>query len=348
VTVSSAQLAELRDAQLAYVARWLRSPDAESAWCALAQELRDTLVRQPLNELLERELLDAALMAAQQGSTIEGALLPGLRAAIADGMARVHSHQQPASELLSESTASKLNELVADPEVVSEPVLRALLTDPALEAVMHDVLFEALKEFGERVNPFVAPWGLPALLDSLPVLAKGPVKKALAGVRAEFERRSEPETRKFLQSFARRAVAQSIDHTLSKGGEPEFVALRQHLVTAVLEQPLSELCWSPNEERGRRLSDALVSAASDIATNALVVAATRHALDELFAAWGERPIGELLHQIGVTLPPVDPFARAAWPALRAALSSDPMTTLWTTLIEGAHAEWARSQAPPLT
>ncbi|MBN4050305.1 hypothetical protein JYT28_00965 [Desulfobulbus sp. AH-315-M07] len=337
------RLAELRNSQLDFFVGWLGSERAEARWCKLVAKAQASLVERPLAHFVEAERLRGLIAAATSGAVVSKLVVPAARTLLMEVAARVHARSESTGELLSEETWNELAELVADPDVVNEPLLRALLEDPAVEAVMHDVLFDALKEFGDRLNPFVAEWGLPALIDGLPMLGKGVMLRAIDGVRKEFDKRSRPEMRKFLKVFSRRAVKQSIEQTLIKRSEPEMVALRQHLATAVLERPLSEMCWSPEEDRGRRAVETIAASIGDVLTHAIVAKELERAVDDLLAAWGERPVSELFDAMGVTLPDTEPFARAMWPAIKTLGSSDAIREILTELIDDSHAQWLENE-----
>lgn len=337
--MDSKTLAELRDAQLDFFGGWLDSERAEARWCGLVASVQGQLVTRTLAEVTDAGRIKALIAAATSGTVVGTLVVPATRALLTQAARRIHVRTESAGELLSEETWNDLAALVADPEVINEPLLRALVEDPAVEAVMHDVLYDALQEFGERVNPFVGEWGLLALIDSLPLLGKGALRKAIEGVRREFDKRSEPETRKFLKGFSRRAVTKSIEQTLDKRAEPEMVALRQHLVTTMLERPLSEMCWSPEQAHGARAVEAIAAALGDVLTHALVASELERAIDDLFATWAARPVSELIEAMGVTLPDTEPLAKALWPAAKAAAGSGPVRAMVADLIDEAHTQW---------
>src|SRR5262249_39299037 len=108
-------------------------------------------------------------------------------------------------------------------------------------------LYDGLKEFSEKVNPFTAEWGIPSLLKRLSVLGAG-LGKGLDSVRAEFDRRLEPEIRKFLAGFSRRGLRGMVALTMAKNDLPKSVALRKRLAAWLLEQQLGELARGADEE----------------------------------------------------------------------------------------------------
>src|SRR5262249_37749361 len=134
-------------------------------------------------------------------------------------------------------------------------LLREALENEAAEEVMRDVLYDALKEFSEKVNPFFADWGLPSLLKKLSPFGLGAMSKGFDSVRVEFDRRLEPEIRKFLLGFSRRALKNVADFTIDKADEPEFVAIRKRLVHFLLERRVAELCPEPDDGRAAMARD---------------------------------------------------------------------------------------------
>jgi len=96
-----------------------------------------------------------------------------------------------------------------------ERLLREMLENDATEAVMRDVLHEALVVL-QKVNPFFADWGLPSLLRKLSPLASARWARRSTRWRAEFDRRLEPEMRSSCKAFSRRALRQFADFTIQR------------------------------------------------------------------------------------------------------------------------------------
>ena len=111
-----------------------------------------------------------------------------------------------------------------------EDLVHRVFEDEAAEEVLRDVIYDALVEFNDSVNPFFADWGLPSLLKKVMPIGSGTVIKSIGAIRGEFDKRLEPEMRKFLLVFVRKSKKKIAGLIVSKGSDPKFIALRQSVV----------------------------------------------------------------------------------------------------------------------
>lgn len=317
--LDEATRARIRDAQLAWFVRWLEGDDAQASLRRLVANGRRALLSARPAELLDAGALARALAAALDAELVRGTLAPAVLASVAELARRLGARAETPLDLVGPEAAARIAEVVELPEIVSEAVVRAVVTSPAVERALGEVLFEAVDGTSRKLNPFVAEWGLPALLDALPALARATVKSAVTGVQREFERRLEPETKRYLEGFVRQGLERGVRHVATRGGDPELVAIRQQIATAVLGLPLSTLVWPADGEAGRRALSAIDAGLRGLAAHPALRAELESALAELLAE--ASTVGALLANHGVTLPPLDAAADAIWPGVRMALSS---------------------------
>lgn len=308
-----------------------------------AEQVVQLLLDTGVADLVDPKRLKDGLLTGLDVARVRESAIPAMRFVMREASGRLVSREASLAEVLGPEALGALNELLARPDVVDEALLADLARDDALEQLMQDVLFDALKEFSERVNPFVAEWGLPALLDQLPLFGKGTLRKAFEGMRGDFDRRLEPEIRKFLKTFARKSVERMIELTLRNSAEPAHVAMRQQLARTVLERPLGELCWPPDDARlslAIRIAEgAMVSGASHALTRALL----DETIDELWQRWQQSTVREVLEELAAEPPPVAPFVEAAWPLIRTVLLSAPVLAELGALLDEAHEAWLAGQ-----
>ena len=199
-------------------------------------------------------------------------------------------------------------------------MLRQFLEQDTVEELLRDVLYDALKEFNEKVNPFFAEWGLAGILKKLPGF--GMVARSMENVRAEFDKRLDPEIRKFLQGFSRRALRKMADTAVTKSDDAKFVALRRAFAAWVYEQPIKDFAGTLDDQ-GTSLVRTI---AFEITRHTLglesVRARRKQVVKELLAEHGDQTVGEVLHGYGATArPDFESLATATWPAVRAILES---------------------------
>ncbi|HSQ64046.1 MAG TPA: hypothetical protein VLM85_12560 [Polyangiaceae bacterium] len=296
----------------------------------------DAALATPLAELLDLGRLEATIDAAIHAEQIEGAARPVGRVI---QLAVLHAARQDATKLgalVPENARKKIEQLVTKPKGVNEKLIRQLLEQEAMEETLRDVIFDALKEFNEKFNPFVADWGLPGIMKKLGPFGLGPLTKSIQNVSAEFDRRLEPEMRKFLQGFSRRAVRRMGDLVVQNSGDPKFMALRKSMVAWLYEQEVRELVGGMDDETASAWHDVGV----DVAAHALAVESTKaqrkKAIEALLREHGREPLRRVLEKYGLkAAPDTDAIARAAFPAARAFFASDAARARLTALLREA-------------
>ncbi len=334
--MNRAQLDELKALQIAFLRERLVSDAAAREWRARLPEAWAALTAAPLGEVADAAALNRALDAALAQASIRQAIRPAAAAALAALSKAARAERGRAEEWVPGAARQKIDRLLARPKLVPERLVRVVMESDAIEEVMRDTMYSSLKEFSDKVNPFFAEWGLPSLLKKLTPFGFAGVGKGLGGVKAEFERRLEPEIRKFIQGFSRQAMRQTADVVIARGDDPKFIALRRHIVAWALEQEIGELARGLDEESAALAQEIGVDVLEHNLGREAIAARRRAAVDAFFAAHRAEPIGEVLARHGIELAPDhDAIAGATWPLVRAALASAPARA-W---IEGVISEF---------
>jgi hypothetical protein len=332
-------LEELRNAQLSQLRTWLEGPSASEAWLDFCRACQSVLEGTALGELLSPPLVDALVEVALSEEVAEKTVRPVARRLIEETGKRTRAIDDRLDELVGEEARAAFEALAARTDLIDEELLRRVVADPGLEAVMRDVLYDALTAFNERTNPFVASWGVPALLDAIPMIGRGAVRKAFEGARTEFERRLEPEMRKFLAGFAKKSLQNTVDIATQKAAEEDMVAWRKRVVRIVLDQPTSQAIWATDDERGAALVRAVELALVHLLSHPRVRELFRTTAQELLADNRERSLIEVANAWGIAVPDLEPLMRAAWPAAQRALADDRVLAVLGRGIDAAHAAW---------
>jgi transketolase len=148
--------------------------------------------------------------------------------------------------------STETREAVAAYAIASKPVptalLEALLAEKGVRAFVEGFLFDAMREFYERANPFFADSGLPAIIKKIIPIGSAAVLKALDVARDEFEKRLEPELKKFLGGFTGRAL-DSVKAGVGAGSREAAEGLASTVVGFVLNRPVSELAGDMRADR---------------------------------------------------------------------------------------------------
>jgi hypothetical protein len=290
----------------------------EAAFRADVARAIEGLLATPLEIVLEPARLEAAIDAALAKDQIERGARPlskNVHMTVVRGM-RTDSTKLGA--LVPPKARARIDKLLEKKRTINEKLIRQLIEQEAMEETLRDVIFDALKEFNEKFNPFVADWGLPGLLKGLGRFGLGPVTKSIDNVRLEFDKRLEPEMRKFLQGFSRRAVKRMADLVVQNDGDEKFVALRKSMVAFLYEQELRELVANIDDES----AEAWNAIAVDVIEHSLALDVSKkkraEAMASLLQRHGKEQLGQVLERYGFSAKPdADAIARSIWPVARA-------------------------------
>ncbi|MEZ4302264.1 MAG: hypothetical protein R3B70_45470 [Polyangiaceae bacterium] len=310
---------------------------AEELWRANLESLFDAVMAVPVGRLLSPRATADAVEGAFSREVIDDGVRPAAKLLWILVLGQLRDDKRRIGEYVSDDGREALLELVTRPDVVPERLIHEILEDEAAREVVSDLIYEALREFQDKVNPFTADWGLPALLKRLGPFGLAGVSKAFDSVRGEFEKRLEPEMRRFLTTFTGRGVKRVAAYVVDHSGDRSFIALRKRLVGWVLDQSVQSAVSSMGEPLLDRGHDVGSELAGHAVTLDSVRSRRRLVVEQLVMLHADQPLGEALAQYGIVArPDFDLAARVTWPFVRAALSSE------------AGARWLRSLAPGST
>lgn len=317
------QIEGMRSRHAAFLAERVVSPAAREEWRANVRATWEELLHKPVGEIVSPEMVADGIEAVLEHASIDGTLRPAAHAIVSAASAEARRDQAAASTYVPPAVRAKLDALLERPRLLPEVVVREVLDSDAAEIVMRDVLFDALKEFSEKVNPVVADWGLPALLKKLSPFGLGALGKGLETMRAELDKRMEPEIRKFLLGFSRRALREVGDFTLAKADTPPFVALRKQVAARLLALPVAELAAPAGDETADLAAQLALDVFAALLTHPVLRARRRALVESAMRARAEKPLGEALAELGITqVPDLDALTRATWEPVTAILATE--------------------------
>jgi hypothetical protein len=317
-------LAQLKARHLAFLAARLVSAEAAAEWRAQVAAAYDTLLAARVGQVVDARALADALDAALTSEAVERAARPLAKHLLPLVLGELRAESGTVRERVPAATQQRLDAFMARPGLVPERLLLEIVDQDAIDEIMRDVLYDGFKEFSEKVNPFTAEWGIPSLLKRMSVLG-GAMSKGVETVKAEFDRRLEPEIRRFLAGFSRRGLHRLVEVTIARADQPTSIAFRKHLVAWVLDQEIAALAREADEETlalGREIG--LDVAAAELG-RAEGRARRRAVIEATVAAAKDLTVGEALAALGVTLRvDTESVAAASWPAVKMVLGSAPV------------------------
>lgn len=285
----------------------------------------DALLCQRLADIVDVDVVLAALDGALEGDALPQGVLPLAAQLQKETLAQLRAENEPIGVYVPEGARKKIDELLGRPGIVPEKLLRQVLEQDAVEELLRDTLYDALKEFNEKVNPFFAEWGLSGILKKLSPIGFGALSRSMDNVRTEFDKRLDPEIRKFLQGFSRRSLRKLADTAVARADAPKSVALRRAIAAWTWEQPVRDIVAHVGDGEATLAHEVASEVAKHVASMPSVRKRRRELLSAFIKAHGDRTVGELLATFRVTArPDFAAIARATWPAVRAVLRSAPV------------------------
>jgi hypothetical protein len=325
VTDREALLA-LKARHLAFVEDRLLGAEAEGAWRANVARAIEALLDAPVGQVAPPEVIAGALERLASGAAFDAMVAPFAAVIEAAVVKEMGAERGAIGDHVPPDARRALTRMLRRRGLAPERLIREACQQDAARELMGEILSDALREFQTRVNPFSAEWGLPALLKKLSPFGFG-VGKTFDVFRADFERRLEPEMKKFLQGASRHALARMTEMAVAKWDEPSFVALREELLRWALAQPVRDLAGVPPDVFADAREAALLVARGLLVDPAL--AARRRALvREIVAPRAAVRVRDALANVGARFE-IDAAALAdlTWPAARTALGS-PAARAW--------------------
>jgi hypothetical protein len=325
LVLSQAALSALKARHLAFLEARLVSAEAEAEWRKSLGPVVTDLLATKIGDLASAHRLADAADALFTAEAVERTVRPLARHLSGLVLQELRAETGTVGARVPADTKKRIDELLERPGLFPDRLLRAMVEEDAVEEVMRDTLYEALKEFSEKVNPFTADWGLPALLKRLGPFGMG---KGLDGMRADFEKRLDPEIRKFLHGMSRKSLHKMAEFTIAKADEPRFVAVRKRLAGWLLEQEIAALSSGTDADVLILAQDiALDIAAAELSREGFR-ARRRALIEEALIARKDRTVREVMDELGVGLIlDFDALATASWPLVRSAFAT-PAVRAW--------------------
>jgi hypothetical protein len=272
-----------------------------------------------LREIVDADALTDSLARVLTDDAVRTLAAPAARDLARRAVASLKRDETVTGDYVPEAARAAIDELLSRPGFVPDRLVRRVLEQEAVEEAIRDTLYDALTEFNDTVNPFFAEWGLPAVASWMPI-GGGVLLASMGTLRAEFDKRLEPEIRKFLLAFSRKARGQLADFFIARASDPKVAALRRSVVAFVYSQSLRDLLHGLDDVA----VDAMNSAAEGIVLEALAHDSPRERLREALASFveeqGDATLGEWLASVGADgAPDFEAWTELLWHPLQIVL-----------------------------
>lgn len=315
------QLEALKKKHVAFLRQRLVSNAARNDWERSLPEGHAWALGLRVGDILDPQALTDRIVRALTTPSTATLFFPVARDLHRRVLASMKSDMTRLGEYVPDEARAAIDELLERSDLVPERLIRNIFDQDAIEDTIRDVLYDGLREFNETVNPFFADWGLPALLKRMPI-GGGTLLKSMGAMRGEFDKRLEPEIRKFLLVFSRKAKGKVADLFIKQGQDPKFIELRKSVVLFLYSQSVTELLAGIDTEANQKAE----MAAEAILVRALAERTVRTRLHESIHAFLEehkdRTVADVLASVGATgEPDFGAWAELTWPLLKGLLES---------------------------
>ncbi len=294
---------------------------AEREWRACLEEAGGALLQCKLGDLASAESLSSAIIKAfERDKTIEALA----RKVQLEWVAWLRADKTLLGEYLPKSAQKIIDALLERPDLIPENVVRNFFEQDALDSVMRDLLYDTIKSFNDSVNPFFAEWGLPSLIKRFIPIGSGALLKSMEAVRGEFDKRLEPEIRKFLQVFSRKALRKLGDITLSSSSDSKAIGVRKAIVAWLCTQETRSFVANLDKGSLGLFQDLEIEIAAHVTQMKATRKLVNDVLDSFFTIHADRTLADIFSHYGVSpAPDYQALADHTWPFVKAVVVSPP-------------------------
>lgn len=336
IQLPAAAAQALKDRWVLFFEARLLGPTGLEEWKTHVQAVGEELMHAPLSVLIDAQSLCDALDTSLSAEPFQKAARPLIKAALSAARAELqgqYNQSKKIGDFFPEPAKKQIDQILQRSDLMPEQLIRHIAMHEASEEIMRDVLYDTLKEFLEKVNPFFAEWGLPALLKKVSPFGLGGFSKGLESMKGDFDKRLEPEIRKFLQGFSKKGLGMTVEKMLAKSGEPKAIALRKSIFAWLLSQELAQMAKAVDARDSELFNSIGLDIAGHILSLSEVKARRRALIADFLRENGQKNILELMSELGISRDPAaerlfwQEAAEASFPLLKAALLS-PSAKRW--------------------
>lgn len=321
LALSSETLEALKKKHVAFLMARLASDAAREDWIQAFRDGYAWALGLRVRDVIDPVALTDGVTKALSADSVKALFAPAGRDIHRRVLASMKKDEGRLGDYVPAPARLAIDDLLERHDLVPERLVRNIFDQEAIEEAIRDTLYDGLMEFNQTVNPFFADWGLPALLKRMPI-GGGAILKSMGAMRGEFDKRLEPEIRKFLLGFSRKAKGKLADFFITKGGDPKSIELRKNVVSFLYSQSLKELLAGVDESASKK---------AEIATENIVLetlrrdeprARIREGVELFLKDQGDATFGDWLKTAGATAQPdLDAWASLLWPHVQRTMQS---------------------------
>lgn len=319
--LSRKTLDDLQRRHLAFLEERLASSRAREDWIRAFGHGYDRLLALRIRDVLDPAATAKGLHEALTAGSVRTFFGPVLRELHSRVIAALGTDQTPLGDYVPAEARRAIDAILERRDFLPDALVRKIFEQQVVHDAIHETLYNGITQFNTVANPFFADWGLPAILKRMPI-GGSLILSSMEAIRAEFDRRLEPEIRKFLHVFSRGATGQLTEYFLAKSADPESIELRKNLAAFLYSQSLQELLAGFGEEAAGEAGRAAEHVVLGFLERDRSGEGLRRAITAFIDDQGDATFGEWLDDIAVTeRPNLDAWAELLWPHVETAVRS---------------------------
>lgn len=313
MTLSRKTLDDLKKRHLAFLEQRLVSPEAREDWIRAFGDGYDHMLSRKIREVIDPATLAKGLHRALSAHSVRTFFAPLMLRLHVEVLATLQEDGTPLGDYVPPKARDAIDAVLDRRDLVPDALVRKIFEQQLVEDAIHDTLYEGLTQFNTTVNPFFADWGLPAILKRMPI-GGSMILASMEAMRGEFDRRLEPEIRKFLAAFSRRATGELTEQILARSGDPRFAQLRRNLVAFLYSQSLAELLAGVGRPTVVHGTEAVEHVVLGLLQRDRGGERLRGLLQAFVDGHGDATVGQWLASVGATgRPNLEGWAELLWP-----------------------------------
>jgi len=321
LALASTTLEALKKKHVAFLTARLASDAAREDWTQAFRDGYAWALGLRVRDVVDPVALTDGLTKALTADSVKALFAPAARDIHRRVLASLKKDDARVGDYVPAPARLAIDDLLERHDLVPERLVRNIFDQEAIEEAIRDTLYDGLMEFNQTVNPFFADWGLPALLKRMPI-GGGAILKSMGAMRGEFDKRLEPEIRKFLLGFSRKAKGKLADFFITKGGDPASIELRKNVVSFLYSQSLKELLAGVDESASKKAEVATENIVLETLRRDEPRARLREGVELFLKDQGDATFGDWLKAAGATAEPdLDAWASLLWPHVQRTMQS---------------------------
>lgn len=309
--------------------RLARDPRAPGDWQRLFAGAWDQLLLTPMSELVDEAKVEAALLATLTPEHLRDLLRPLAAELARTWVEEARRDEAPLGRFMDAPTRAKLHALLSRPGLIQAEWVRAVFRGAAAEAVLNDTLYRALRDFSTlmpRLFLKLSPMGRLGKIGGAGMIAGRIVE--------ELEKLVEPEIKSFLTGGTHRMLDRAADFAVQHLDDPASTEFRRDVADFVLARSPAFHTQPITAPVLAEALDVLEGLSRGFAERDELREEVRALVRRQLQAWGAKPLGEVLRELGATgRPPLEAWADASWPAVRVFLEGPELVAWLDTLVD---------------